>query len=474
MKIMCDIVLNTRYKGKQAIAYQESLNSRIVLLEYSMKELEERLQFTRLLKQICLRLYTENLLQANQQEFNIFSKSSLDEYSFKIMNVLDTLTLEAATQLGINPAILQRLRSLKLQFNQHNIENLKLKIERIAQTIQISSNLLNIPELMEPATAVIAENRAEELVKVINRLITNMRNVIDVHDEKSNILIIDKDPKFHWIIGQTLSNPNRKILSAENLEEARKVLSSSHDLALIILALKFNDGDGRELLLEMSKRTETANIPCIVINDYDKNTTEAECLAIGVSNYFTKPIDPLTLSTAVARHLEYSAKVSHKLFTDPLTKIPNRAAFNETFQRLSAISQRYNQPLSLAVLDIDHFKRVNDTYGHLIGDEVLVFLADMLTVNTRNADFVARWGGEEFVVLLPQTDPAQAQIALQKPLELLRQKAFKSGPYEFKITFSAGICEVIPGMSSQKVVNLADERLYIAKESGRNQIVIDS
>ena len=160
-----------------------------------------------------------------------------------------------------------------------------------------------------------------------------------------------------------------------------------------------------------------------------------------------------------------------KALVDPLTGLPNRAAWNERAALEVARWQRYGGELQLAVLDVDLFKRINDNYGHLAGDRVLKIIAQELAKRLRKTDFIARFGGEEFVVLLPAT-PLEGAEQL---LETLRA-AIEACPFHFKgerlvITLSGGLTGFASGDSLEQAFERADQALYQAKGSGRNRII---
>ncbi len=159
--------------------------------------------------------------------------------------------------------------------------------------------------------------------------------------------------------------------------------------------------------------------------------------------------------------------------TDPLTKIPNRIAYNERMEQEFQRFRRHNTPLCMAVVDIDHFKQINDKYGHAAGDKTLQVIAKQLRANLRKTDFLARWGGEEFVLLFPDS----ALNDLLDPLNEIRTK-LESLPFKFKqqpvtITASFGLTQFQPEDTIEDVFERADKHLYTAKNNGRNQIVSD-
>lgn len=166
-------------------------------------------------------------------------------------------------------------------------------------------------------------------------------------------------------------------------------------------------------------------------------------------------------------HVEEQRK---KALTDPLTGLPNRAAWTERLDAEVSLWQRYHSSLLLAVIDVDHFKRVNDDFGHLAGDKVLKIIGTQLSKKLRRTDFIARFGGEEFVVLLPNTSMEEGE-----PLIQALRAAIEACPFHFKgervtITCSAGLTAFQTGEGSKQAFERADQALYRAKRGGRNRI----
>ncbi|WP_348970386.1 diguanylate cyclase [Pseudomonas atacamensis] len=167
---------------------------------------------------------------------------------------------------------------------------------------------------------------------------------------------------------------------------------------------------------------------------------------------------------------EHLEEQRQKALIDPLTGLPNRAAWSERLEHEIQQWQQHGNTLSLAMLDLDHFKRINDSYGHLAGDKVLKIIATVLRKRLRGSDFIARFGGEEFVLLLPATPPAVGA----KLLETLRA-AIEACPFHFKgervtITISMGLASFRVGEHSDLVLKRADQALYRAKNAGRNRV----
>jgi len=158
---------------------------------------------------------------------------------------------------------------------------------------------------------------------------------------------------------------------------------------------------------------------------------------------------------------------------DPLTGLYNRRYLDTTLERELARCQREGQPLSLMLIDIDHFKQINDTYGHLAGDEVLKQLADMLSAQARNADVVCRFGGEEFLLLLPNMPPATALARAEQWRRDFAASTIAFGEFRMQATLSLGLASYPGhGTSAQALIRSADRALYRAKTEGRNRVVV--
>ncbi|HIE59298.1 MAG TPA: GGDEF domain-containing protein [Hydrogenothermaceae bacterium] len=152
-----------------------------------------------------------------------------------------------------------------------------------------------------------------------------------------------------------------------------------------------------------------------------------------------------------------------------LTGLFNKGKFNKVLKKEVERAKRYKRPLSLIIFDIDHFKRINDTYGHKVGDEVLKELAKIIKSVIRKADFVARWGGEEFVILAPETDLDGALNLAEKLRQTVEKHQF---PTVKNVTISLGVAQYIDGETPEEFIIRADMALYKAKENGRNRVEV--
>ncbi len=168
--------------------------------------------------------------------------------------------------------------------------------------------------------------------------------------------------------------------------------------------------------------------------------------------------------------LKANEKIIELTRMDPLTKLANRRYFSERMEEMISLAARKSQPLSLIMTDIDHFKCVNDTDGHDAGDRVLQGYADLMKAHTRVEDLVARFGGEEFIILLPSTDSFQAHASAERiRLALASMDFLKNNQH---VTASFGVSQLIPGENSDTFIKRTDVALYQAKNSGRNRTVM--
>jgi two-component system, cell cycle response regulator len=175
----------------------------------------------------------------------------------------------------------------------------------------------------------------------------------------------------------------------------------------------------------------------------------------------------LVKSNSLLKKLEETA-IEHSM-TDPLTQLGNRRRFDDRMEVEIARAERHNSSLHLVMCDLDDFKHVNDTYGHDVGDIVLKGFSEVIQSQIRSIDFAARVGGEEFIILIPQTNKKGARLIAERIRNQLESKVFM--PHEIKITASFGVASFSAGQSAASLYKSADEALYRAKNTGKNRVV---
>ncbi|MCL2637684.1 MAG: diguanylate cyclase [Oscillospiraceae bacterium] len=292
---------------------------------------------------------------------------------------------------------------------------------------------------------------------------------------KNSVLIVDDQETSITALANILSR-DYKIYSADNGQQALE-LAEELSPDIILLDILMPDMSGFDVIEKLKASALTKNIPVIFITGLTSDDDEETGLRLGAVDYITKPFKEAIVKARVNTHLKIAEQmrtIERIGLTDPLTQISNRRGFNELFDTewRKAIKKRYE--ISFLMIDADNFKDYNDIYGHQQGDVLLKAIADVFKESAENPDCAARWGGEEFVMLLPGTGSEEAaEIAenIRKKVEALVIPAENGRPT--KITISIGVNTIIPDDETQiaDFVNKADQALYKAKETGRNKVV---
>jgi two-component system, cell cycle response regulator len=288
----------------------------------------------------------------------------------------------------------------------------------------------------------------------------------------SRILLIDDDPVLRDYLQRRLSISGYAADEAGGVEEALDLLRQ-HSYDLIVLDLMMRPLSGYELFEQMKEDPTLQWIPLMVVSGRGDVADKVRCFYLGADDYVTKPFHYEELVARIHSIIARTKAYEQMAFRDPLTGISNRRYFDQQLeQELQRIS-RYPAPMSIVFLDIDHFKSVNDTYGHGNGDLVLQGLAYLLQQNLRGSDIVARFGGEEFVVVMPGTTVENAKQVMEGILEKVRRAPVATNDGQsFKITFSAGIAEWQDGITKSTWLSMADLAMYAAKQEGRNRVLL--
>ena len=250
------------------------------------------------------------------------------------------------------------------------------------------------------------------------------------------------------------------------------------DFDLVLLDVVMPGADGFEICRRLKSDPLTATIPVIFVTALDQSADETHGFEVGAVDYITKPISPGIVRARVRTHVELKRTrdlLERLASVDPLTGVANRRRFDLALDEEWRRSSRAERWLSLAIVDVDHFKLFNDRYGHLAGDERLRAIAASLSRSTRRAgDLVARYGGEEFGLILPDVDPA---MMLGVARVVLNSVAVNHGaialPASDAVTVSVGAVSVVPARdgTAESALAAADTLLYQAKADGRNRAV---
>ena len=295
--------------------------------------------------------------------------------------------------------------------------------------------------------------------------------------EKNNTLLIVDDEKMNIKLLSGILGQDYNIITASNGMDAIES-AKNYKPDLILLDILMPGMDGYETLAEMKKCGDTQKIPVIIITGLDSDKDEEKGLALEASDYITKPFSALIVKLRVRNQIQIINQlrtIERLSMIDQLTNIPNRRSFDEKLQIEWRQAIREQTPISMLMMDIDHFKDLNDTYGHQQGDIVLQKIADVIMPAVkRPGDFAARWGGEEFVVLLPNTVLEGAmEVAEQIRKNIEKTVVHCANGSHLKLTISIGVNSLTPAVKSSidAFISGADKALYAAKAAGRNKVV---
>jgi len=290
----------------------------------------------------------------------------------------------------------------------------------------------------------------------------------------TQILIVDDVPANLQILNVHLGDQGYDVIEAQSGQQALDILKKTpNDIDLILLDVMMPIMSGLDVLKEIKKNPQLENIPTILVTANADDDNVAEGLDLGAFDYIIKPYSLVVLLARVRSALREKERLDlleKWATTDPLTGLMNRRHFFELADRELEQTRRSDRPLSFIMLDIDHFKQVNDQHGHLIGDAALIELAKLLKQQLRKVDFCGRYGGEEFILCLPDTPLIGAlDVAerIRKAVLHIEIETPDNQPVHFSI--SLGIAQNKQDPSVEAILKRADHALYEAKEAGRNQ-----
>ncbi len=287
-------------------------------------------------------------------------------------------------------------------------------------------------------------------------------------DSKPTVLIVEDDPHMVNLLTIVLKKSNIQVDSAHDGKEALDFLSRETP-SLIISDIMMPNMDGYTLRKELLKRDETKLIPFMFLSAKGNAEDIVEGMNLNADDYIPKPFDPEVLLARVNSIIRRYSHFNELIRYDPLTQVYNRRTLYSNLTSELRRVKRYQHPLSIFMIDLDHFKDVNDNYGHSFGDKVLKMITACLKDHLRETDFIGRVGGEEFVVVLPNTSKKIGAMVADRLRERISQIQFEIDG--FAITISGGVSAAPDdGMEIDVLMKKADAAMYAAKGKGRNQI----
>jgi len=293
----------------------------------------------------------------------------------------------------------------------------------------------------------------------------------------TSILIVEDDPAIRNSIHEFIGMAGYKSFETSSAEEALEILKTN-TIHLVITDIRLPGMNGLELT-DLIKNSYDTDV--IVMTAYIGDYSYEEAISKGASDFVSKPIRFEELLLRLRRVLRERnitkeralmlARLQDLAITDGLTKLYNSRYFYKQLDSEVNRAKRYNHPLTLLFMDIDYFKRYNDTYGHLEGDKVLFSIGKIIKSCLRKMDTAYRYGGEEFTVILPETNRGEVMTVAKRIKDAMENEKFSpQSEKSISITISIGATEYCPDERISTLVQRADKAMYLSKQRGRNQI----
>lgn len=297
-------------------------------------------------------------------------------------------------------------------------------------------------------------------------------SLIGTEDETPVVLLVDDAPEIHRLLGVKLRNDDLTLLSAFGGEEALDIAANLQP-SLILLDLNMPGIDGLETLRRLKLESSTVEIPVIILSGSSTSSDKVGSFGLGATDYVTKPFDVPELRARIASSLRVTRlmrMLAQRAQIDGLTGLWNRAHLNDKLAGEIEQSQRNGDSLSLVMCDLDHFKQLNDSFGHPAGDLVLQSFAKILKAELRRYDVACRYGGEEFAMIVPSSD-AESTIGLCERIRTTLENMTWPRYPDMRVTGSFGVCtgDARHMRGPSDWIEAADRALYSAKGAGRNR-----
>ena len=286
--------------------------------------------------------------------------------------------------------------------------------------------------------------------------------------QKYRVLIVDDQKSLSDYYATILESADFEVMSVNHPETELMPALTDFTPDLILLDLYMPYCNGQDLAGIIRQMDNLLSVPLVFLSAEASSDLQLRAMSTGADAFLTKPVSPDDLLLTVQSRIKRGRAVHDLVTKDPLSGLLNR---RESIRRLDeevSRSRRNGTPLSVAMLDLDHFKKINDTLGHATGDWVIKFFARSMQKVFRETDIIGRQGGEEFVVIFPDTDTEAAQLACKRLKKYIKESE-SDLPTPF--TYSGGLAFVEENEDSDKILDRADSALYKAKEKGRNKVI---
>ena len=303
------------------------------------------------------------------------------------------------------------------------------------------------------------------LVSLVRRIVRN---------RQTKVLVVDDSKTSRKYLASLLHTYQFRVMTADSGHEALEIVAATPEIRLVVTDYNMPGMDGFELIRELRKTHDKERMAIIGLSGQAENELSVKFIKIGANDFLSKPFMEEEFFCRVSQNmdnLDQLEELRDAATKDFLTRLYNRRYFFDTAEPMFKSARHTGRPLSVAMFDVDHFKSVNDTYGHDAGDEVLKALADILREEVRDEDMPARFGGEEFCVLVDAMEPKALQEYFDGIRKRIEATPIDTGEHTLNITASVGVCPTLRD-SLDDMLAAADAMLYEAKEGGRNQVVL--
>ena len=425
----------TAMSGEEALAICERADCDIVLLDVMMPDMDGF--------EVCRRLKTS----LTTHHLPVVMVTALDQPSDRVKG-LEAGADDFLTKPVSDVALIARVRSLS---------RLKMMTDELRMRAVTSRDI----GIESPEREAVAET-----------------------GRNGRILVVDDRATSSEHIAAMLSGEHSAEIEADPSAALFHAAEGSYDLLIVSLGL--DNFDGLRLCSQVRSLDRTRNVPILAVADAESNARLVRGLEIGVNDYLARPIDQNEMLARVRtqiRKKRYTERLRDNVqmsiemaITDALTGLYNRRYMESHLGSLVEQASSRSKPLTVLVLDIDYFKSINDTHGHDAGDDVLREFAIRIRKSIRGIDLACRYGGEEFVVVMPETDLAVATMVAERLRRRIASEPFpiQQGARSIEVTISIGIAALGSADNAATVLKRADQALYRAKRDGRNRVVPDA
>lgn len=292
----------------------------------------------------------------------------------------------------------------------------------------------------------------------------------DTHNEQYRVLIVEDDHILAEHYATVLQGAGIKTSVVSHPEHLLNALSEFQP-DLVLMDLYMPTCSGVEAASVIRQHAVHTNVPIVYLSGETDLKLQMKALQVGADDFLTKPINDLHLAQAVSIRVRRFRALSAMMDRDSLTGLLNHSNLKMALERELSRACRHKKPISFVMIDIDHFKSINDQYGHPVGDKVIKGVARLLNYRFRKTDTSARYGGEEFALILPDTPADIALRLIDEFRNTFSKTPFSNGPETFYATLSAGIATFPEFDTVEALIEAADSSLYLAKKQGRNRVV---